>query len=276
MKYGVCNWTYGEEPIEKTLDRLSKYGYDGVELIGEPADYDVVSLRGALAEGGLEVLNIGAKCNWPTEERDLANPDPDVRERAVQYYRSCLDLAYAVGSPLCGLIPSAVGRLGPLTSYTQEWTWAVEAAKRVADYAEERGIIVVIEPINRYEAFLVNTAEQAIRFIRDVESVNLALMLDTFHMNIDEADVADAFRESSCLLRHVHFADSNREGLGCGHIQFGEIVRALQDIEYNGAIVIEATAPGPNPFHPIKDELSRYYLEGFTRDSIRLMKSWFR
>ena len=105
MKFGVSNWIYGGEPIEKTLERLARNGYDGVELIGEPEDYDIPKVKKALQERDLQVLNIGAKCNWPTSERDLANPDPNVRQRAVEYYFRCIDLAREVGSPYCGLIP---------------------------------------------------------------------------------------------------------------------------------------------------------------------------
>ena len=172
--------------------------------------------------------------------------------------------------------PSAVGRLGPITSYAEEWQGAVEATGKIAEYAKKSDVVMTIEPLNRYEAFLINTGKQARRFIKDVGSESIRYMLDTYHMNIDEAYMGDAFHEEPDLLRHIHFADSNREGLGCGHINFAEIVAAIKDIQYQGAIVVEVTAPGPNPFQPIKDEWSKSYLEGFTRDSIRLLRSWFK
>jgi sugar phosphate isomerase/epimerase len=124
-----------------------------------------------------------------------------------------------------------------------------------------------VEPINRYESFLVNTCEQGLRFVREVGSEVVGLHLDTFHMNIEEADPAAAIRSAGDRLWLYHAADSNRQGIGRGHTDFQAQMAALSAIGYAGPIILECTAPGPNPFTPIKDEGSLAWLETYLEES---------
>ncbi|HAL62404.1 MAG TPA: sugar phosphate isomerase/epimerase [Chloroflexi bacterium] len=266
MKYSISNWIYGDEPLRKTFERLKRYGYDGVELMGEPRLYRVAEIRGLCREFGLQVLSIAGMYPWPTEERDLANPDPEVRERAVKYLRECVDFALDVGAPLIIVVPSAVAKTSPVGRFEseeewvaaaeREWNYALESVSTAAAYAEQEGVLLAVEPINRYETFLINNVDQGLRFVSEVGSRAVKLHLDTFHMNIEERDPAEAIHKAGELLVNVHIADSNRQAVGYGHTDFEAIMRALKDIDYQGALALEPLPPVPDPY--IAARLMRY------------------
>jgi len=126
---------------------------------------------------------------------------------------------------------------------------------------------MAMEVLNRYEAHLLNTAVEAVEFVGDVGSGSLGILLDAYHMNIEEADPAEAIRCAGDRLWLYHAADSNRQGIGRGHTDFQAQMAALSDAGYVGPIILECTAPGPNPFTPIKDESSLDWLETYLRES---------
>jgi len=258
MKYSVSNWIYGNEPLELTLARLARFGYDGVELEGEPGKYNVDEVNNLLRKYNLKVFSIAGIYPWPTDERDLANPDPEVRRKAIEYLKKTIDFAADLASPLVIVVPSAVGKASPvgrsdteeawLANIERDWNYAVESVKEVSDYAEKARVYLAIEPINRYETYLVNTAEQAIKFVSEVDSEFVKIHLDCFHMNIEEKDIAESIRKTGPLLINLHVADSNRQAVGNGHIDFKAVMKALLDINYQGAIAMEPLPPVSNPF----------------------------
>ena len=129
LKYSISNWIYGDEPLQTTFERLRKYGYDGVELMGEPKVYASNEVNALCQEFGLQVLSIAGMYPWPTDSRDLSNADPVVRERAVQYLRDCVDFAVAISAPLIIVVPASVGKVSPLPQFETEEAW-VEAAEK--------------------------------------------------------------------------------------------------------------------------------------------------
>ena len=263
MKYSMSNWIYDNEPLRITFQRLQKYGYDGVELVGEPQRYDVQEVKGLCQEFGLSVLSVLGWSIWPLE-RDLAHPDPQMRQKALEYASECVDLAVAVGAPLVVAIPASAGRTSPIgqpdsekawkEAVAQEWDYAVESVKAAAAYAEERGVLIAIEPINRYESFLVNNVDQGLRFVQEVNSEVVKLHLDAFHMNIEDNDPAEAARKAGDLLVNMHISDSNRGAVGHGHTDFKAIVRALKEIDYQGILTMEPVPPIPDAFMAISME----------------------
>ena len=266
MKYSISNWIYGDEPLQNTFQRLRKYNYSGIELEGEPQKHAIREVQRLCQEFDLEVLSIAGMYPWLKKERDLSNPDPEVRERAVKYLQECVDLAVGVGAPLIIVVPSAVAKTSPVGQFDteeawveaaeREWAYAVESVKTAALYAEEKGIALAIEPINRYETFLINNVDQALRFVSEVDSDAVKIHLDTFHMNIEEPDPSEAIRKAGNLLINVHIADSNREAVGHGHTDFKGIMRALKDIGYQRALALEPLPPVPDPY--IAARLKRY------------------
>jgi D-psicose/D-tagatose/L-ribulose 3-epimerase len=178
MKYSISNWIYGEESLRTTFERLKRYRYDGIELKGEPQEYHAEEVNQLCGEFDLEVLSIAGIYPWPTEVRDLANPNPQMRKLAVSYLTECVDFASAVGAPLIIVVPSAVAKTSPVGDFKgeeewvaaadREWNYAVESVKSAATYAAQKGILLAVEPINRYETFLVNNVDQGLRFVSEV------------------------------------------------------------------------------------------------------------
>ncbi|MGA9347484.1 MAG: sugar phosphate isomerase/epimerase family protein [Anaerolineae bacterium] len=263
MKYSISNWIYGNEPLPITFQRLQKYGYDGVELVGEPQRYDIQEVKGLCQKFGLSILSVLGWSIWPLE-RDLAHPDPQMRDKALKYAAECVDLAVAVGAPLVVVIPASAGRTGPVgqpgggkawkEAVAREWDYAVESVKAAAAYAEERGVLIAIEPINRYESFLVNNVDQGLRFVQEVNSEVVKLHLDAFHMNIEDHDPAEAVRKAGDLLINMHISDSNRGAVGYGHTDFKAIIRVLKESDYQGILTMEPVPPAPDAFMAISME----------------------
>jgi D-psicose/D-tagatose/L-ribulose 3-epimerase len=240
----ATQWIFGREPLAETAERLRGAGYDGIELSGEPDSLDLAEVRSVLDAYGLTVTSI---CGLYTPERDIGHPDARVRAGGVDYVKRCVELAHEVGAAVVIVVPTAVGRVAPEASREQELELA---AASLAEAAAGLGgsVELVIEALNRFETYLVNTLEQAAELRALAGSAGVQLMADLFHMNIEEADVAGALREHSAVLAHVHLADSNRRPPGQGHTDFGAVLAALDRSGYDGALTMEFLPATANPY----------------------------
>lgn len=265
MQYGVCTWILGNEPMEEAAARLAWLGYYGVELLGDLARYNAQEVNAVLSERRLAVLSL------TPENVDLAHPDDGVRQEALDYYYRLLDFAKAVGNPIV-CCHGAVGRVRAVTSYDEEWDLYVEGVRRIAQRAQEGGLRIAMEVLNRYEAHLLNTAQEAVRFTKEVGLENVGILLDAYHMNIEEADLRSAILAAKDHLFLFHAADSNRQAIGRGHIDFLGIMRTLNDVGYDGSIIVECTASGPDPFTPVKVLGWREEVWGHVEESIKLLR----
>ena len=265
----ACEWIFAGQEVPALLRRLSAAGCNGIEVSGEPARPDRAELAAALEEAGMRATGITAICPAPTDERDLSHPDPSARRRAVEYYCGCVDLAHELGASTVGLIPAAIGRVDG--SVSESWPLAVEAAREVADYAGEHGVVLGVEAVNRYETFLVNTADQALHFAQEIG--NSGVVLDAFHMQLEEEDSVAAVVRAAPRLRALHLADSNRLGLGHGQLDAAPLVAAARDAGFSGPFVFEFTAPGPNPFNPDKGEAAMRELDAYARESVAAVEA---
>lgn len=268
----ACEWIFASAELPPVLARLAAAGCGGIELAGEPGRRDRAGLRAALETSGVQAVGITAICMWPTADRDLAHPDPAHRRHAVEYYRGCVDLARETGAPAIGLIPAAVGRVDAITDVARERKLAVAAAREVAEYAAEHGVAVGVEALNRYETFLVRTAADALAFADDVGTPNMGVVLDAFHMQLEERDPVAAVAAAAPRLLALHLADSNRRGLGEGHMDAAALVSAAHDAGYRGPLVFEFTAPGPNPFKADKGPAAMAVLDEELRRSAGIVR----
>jgi D-psicose/D-tagatose/L-ribulose 3-epimerase len=259
-KLGVCTWMFGELPLSEIARRLGQLGFDGVELMGSLDLYRPEEAARILTDHGLAVLSL------TPENVDLAHPGPVTRAEAVDYYLRLLDFAAALGQPIVSC-HGFVGRFRPIETQAREWDLFVSAVRQVAARAKALNLRVVMEVLNRYESHLVNTASQALRFVDEVGSDHVGILLDAYHMNIEEASPAGALREAGDRLWLYHAADSNRQGLGRGHTDFSLQLEALEEIGYDGPIILECPAPGPDPYTAIKDGESLPWLETYLSES---------
>jgi sugar phosphate isomerase/epimerase len=243
FKYAYNAFSFHGEDIGRSIERVARLGYDAIELVGEPEQYDAARVRKLAADAGIVVSSISSMY---TADRDLCNPDPDGRRRAVDYVRAVADLAAATGAATIIVAPSSVMKTAPLAPPDDEWTWAIESIRAGGEYAASVGVDVALEPWNRYETYFLNRLEQAIALWAAVGLENGGVA-DTFHMNIEEASIPDALRAAEGLLVHVHLADSNRAVAGRGHTDFHPILRALGEIDYDGYLSFEVMAPSGDP-----------------------------
>ena len=259
-KLGSCTWMFGELPLSEIARRLGKLGFDGVELMGSPDLYPPGEAAQILADHGLAVFSL------TPENVDLAHPDPAIRAEAVDYYLRLLDFGAALGGPLV-CCHGDVGRIRAITSQEEEWAFFVEAVREVAERARTLDLRIVIEVLNRYESHLVCNASEALAFVSDVGADNVGILLDAYHMNIEEPDPAGALRQAADRLWLYHAADSNRQAIGRGHTDFDAQLAALKEINFSGPTILECTPPGPDPFKSIKDENSLGWLETYLAES---------
>ncbi len=238
MKQSMHNWMR-PEPLETTLERLHRFGYDGIELLGEPARYNPEEIRPLLDRYELEC--------WGTvtmmfEGRDLLHPDKYVRLGTIAYMKDCIRLAKALGGKMFCIVPSTVGKVKPLATPAEEWQWAVEGLKEVTAFAADQGIRPGIEPLNRFETYFINRHDQALRLVEEVGN-GCGVVLDAFHINIEEVDPMAAIRNVGSKLVDFHVADNNRRPAGQGRYDWPEVVRTLQSIAYQGHLTAEFVLP---------------------------------
>ena len=279
MQYSISNWIYATEDLEKSLQRLVKYKYEAVELEGEPdkEKYEPKKVKKMLKKYGLEVSSIAGMYLWKEEiKRDLASSDKKIREQTIVYLFKCIDYAYLVGAKLVIVVPTAVSKLAPSISKKEDWKNSVKAVQEVAKYAEKKDILLAIEPINRYETYLVNSVQDALYYAREVNSTHVKIMADTFHMNIEERDIPEAIRIAGSNLINVHIADSNRCSVGRGHINFKALIKALKEINYQYALTLEPLPPVSDPYLALEGGVSENIFDQYAAESIMGLKYFER
>ena len=167
MRFSICSWTFGNTPIEQVFALVSAAGYACIDLTATVDDFDCDRVARLARDFSLEISGLTCDSGWPAEEHDLANKNVLNRQKAVAYFKRQIETVRTVGGDYLIVVPSAVGKSAPMGKDTAEdWKWGVESVRSLTEAAEENGVTLVIEPLNRYESCIVNTAEDALRFDR--------------------------------------------------------------------------------------------------------------
>ena len=225
--------------FEANVAKIAAWGYNGVELaIRDPRLVDADALLKVVDQHGLEVPAIGTGQAWGEEGLSFTDPDPGVRAAAIQRVYDHMPFAARTGAVI--IIGLLRGIAKPGVEHEQAYAWLVEALQRCSAAAAPHGVRLVLEPINRYETTLINNVDQGLALIEAVGADNFGLLLDTFHMNIEEPKIEDSIRAAGDRIFHFHVADSNRWYPGAGHIDFGAVIATLHDIGYAGYVSVEA------------------------------------
>ena len=219
--------------LETNLRSIASIGYDGVELaIRDPKLVNYDELERLTRTHGLSVPAIGTGQAWGEEGLSFTDPDPQVRQLAIERIKSHLPGAVRLGAII--IIGLVRGIVKPGVEPAQAMDWLVAALRECSAAARPHGVRLALEPINRYETTLINSASQGLELIEQVGAENFGLLLDTFHMNIEEADIQKSIRACGAHLFHFHVADSNRWYPGAGHLDFKSILKTLFAIGYSG------------------------------------------
>jgi sugar phosphate isomerase/epimerase len=267
--YSYSTLVYAGEDIELSIQRLAKYGYDGVEFVGALESVDKVKIKELLKNNDIQASSICAIYN---SERDLVSSNESIRSNAVSYIKQCVDFASYIGARGISVTPTANMKIRPETDIKQEWAWAVEGIREAGKYAGEHGIRLAVEPWNRYETYLINRLEQSLAMVNEIDLPSVGCMGDTYHMNIEEEDIANAYRLAGSKLFYVHIADSNRAAPGRGHIDFLPIAQALKDISYEGYLSMELLPAAADPFSGSRCE---EFFDQYSEESINFLKKLF-
>lgn len=244
MRFGVNTWVWTSplttEELEKLAPHVASLGFDWIEAPLEGLG-DLNYRQGAAI---IRDLGLGVSCCLAMgPDRDLIHPDLAIRDSGMAYVRGAIDATAALGGTnLVGPLYSSVGR-----------TWQQAADERARDldildenlgklaaYAGDKGVMLCLEPLNRFETSFINLASQAIEVVDRVNHPNCQILLDTFHMNIEEKSLGDAIRLVGLRLKHLHACENDRGAPGSGNVDWPGIKQGLADIGYDGPVVIES------------------------------------
>lgn len=241
---GVNAWVWSSPVNTAEFGRLApmvaRMGFDLIEFgIESTADLDYARAAQIAKDNGLAV----SVCAAMGPDRDLIHPDEAIRASGMAYVRHCIDAAKTVGAPhVIGPIYSAVGRTWQQTDdeRKQDLDLLVRQLGELARYAGDRGVWLGVEPLNRFETSFINLASQAIEVVDRVDHPACGILLDTFHMNIEERSIGDAIRAAGKRMRHLHACENDRGAPGSGHVPWDEVAQACRDIGFHGPFVIES------------------------------------
>ncbi len=246
--------------FEDNLRRIAGWGYDGVELaVRDPALVDAETLAELTGRYGLRVPAIGTGQAWGEEGLSFTSQDAIVREQAIQRIQSHIPLAKRLGALIIiglirGITPAGQAR-------EQSMQYLIEALQQCADAAAPHSIRFALEPLNRYETDLIHTTQDGLQLIEQVGRPNFGLLLDTFHMNIEEPDMLESIQSCGEHIFHFHVADSNRWHPGAGHLDFASLLETLRYTGYDGFVSGEFL---PKPDALTAAENSITYLRNIT------------
>jgi D-psicose/D-tagatose/L-ribulose 3-epimerase len=241
MKFGVNTfiWTASFNRSHfALLPGIKKAGYDGVELpLINLAEVDAGAIRKALAENQLDCTF----CSVIPSGLSAISDDAEVRGKTREHLKSCIQVAAEAGAKLiAGPIYSPVGYLPGRRRNSDEWNRAVECYQSLADALARHDVTLAIEPLNRFETYFLNTAEDAAALCEAVGNPRVGVLFDTFHANIEEKDVPSAFRSLGRHLKHVHTCENDRGTPGTGHVDWTGVFSALREMKYDGWLTIES------------------------------------
>jgi sugar phosphate isomerase/epimerase len=251
LKFSWSNWGFGLEPIEKSLERLSKYNIEFIELhgnlYGEDLGYNVKELKKKLIDYGIKASGV---CGMVMKESEISSASPFVRQRCIDYFKRNLEMCKEVNGEYLLFSPGAVGRPQKYDDF--EFERAVETLSILANIFLDAGVKGAIEPVRADEVSICHTFSDALKLIKAVENKGVYYIGgDVYHMLHGESHIGETIIEYGDYLINLHMADTNRMALGTGMLNLDIIVMALYMINYNNKNVFlsaEPLGPGADPF----------------------------
>jgi len=242
-------------PLSEAFAIACQYGCDGIEVhLRDPHDVDWKEMVELSRRYSLPVTTLGTGMAAGMDGLTFADPKAEVRFQAVERVKEHIKLAARLGSAVTiGVLNGNLGNHAGQAAKRREFHFA--CLKKCCRAAADAGVSLLLEPLNRYECDWFNTTADALSVIEQLGAANLKYLADTYHMNIEEVDMAASIRRAGNCLGYVHLVDSNRWGPGLGHLPFGEVLKALIDVGYDGYLSLECL-PKPDADRAIKNSLS--------------------
>lgn len=241
MKFGVNTFIWTANFDRSTLPLLPAIrsaGFDGVEVpLFNPAQFAASDIRRGLADNGLECTI----CSILTGGMNIISDDAAVRQKTLAHMRDCAKAAADVGAGIiAGPLYSPVGLFTGRRRTADEWKRAVDCYQSLGPTLAAHRVTIALEPLNRFETYFLNTAADAVALCDAIDHPNVGILFDTFHANIEEKDIAAAYRTVARHLKHVHTCENDRGIPGTGHVDWPGVFQALRDIRYGGWLTIES------------------------------------
>jgi D-psicose/D-tagatose/L-ribulose 3-epimerase len=241
MKYGVNTfiWTasFTKENLP-LLPEIKRHGFDGIEVsMFRPAEFALDDIKRGMQQNGLECTI----CSVIPGGLSVISDDAQVRQKTRTHLEDCIKMAAEVGAKIiAGPLYSPVGYLPGRRRTEAEWKRAVECYQSLEPVLARHGVTIAIEPLNRFETYFLNTAADAVALCDQINLPNVGILFDTFHANIEEKNIGQAYRTVGRHLKHVHTCENDRGIPGSGHVEWQEVFQALRDIRYDGWLTIES------------------------------------
>lgn len=240
MKFGVNTliWSIAFDPALVPFEKLKRAQVDGIEVpCFDPESFDPAPLEQSLSDWELAAT----MCSICPADKSPISDDKSARKGAREHWKRVFEKAAEAGVELlAGPSYSPVGLLPGRRRTEDEWKQAVDFHLVLGDFADEAEIDFAIEPINRFETYFLNTADDAVRLCEEVDHPRIGILLDTFHSNIEDKSLAAAYRRCGRHLKHVHTCENDRGVPGSGHIPWQEVLQAIRDTGYDGWLTIES------------------------------------
>lgn len=247
IQFGVSTWLWTSpfttDKARSLFKNIRDLGFSLVEIpLENTDDIDTATVKSLLKEFDLTV----AICGAFSTERDIASDDTVLQQNGLQYIQDSIRIASELEATIfAGPMYAAVGKARMVSNEQRkkEWDRSAQNLLKVAKVAADAGVTLAIEPLNRFESDMINTAVDAVRMIKDVNHPALKIGLDGFHMSIEEKNMEDAFITAGDLLAHVQVAENYRGTPGTGQTNWESWKKGLQSIGYKGAVSIESFTP---------------------------------
>ena len=246
MGIGVNSWVWTSPFTDESaglIERAAGMGFDAFEIaVEDPAHFQGAKVGAALKKTGLRPIICGAF----GPSRDLTHDDARFRKESLDYIAAVLKLCDKWGVKVfAGPMYSAVGkrRQVPADQKKREWDRAVAGLREAGKMAADHGVTLAIEPLNRFETDLINTSEQVVKLVDEINQPGVKVHLDTFHMTIEEDSILEAIRLAGPRLAHFHACENNRGTPGNGLVAWGQVAAGLKEVGYRGDLVIESFTP---------------------------------
>lgn len=280
ISYGVSTWLWASPFSTATahefFPKIAQMGFDIVEIaVEDPALINTAEVKEALQKHKLKANVCGAF--GPT--RDLTSDNKSIQENCISYIESCLDICVELDCNFFGgPMYSAVGKARMVSPEQRkiEWQRAVNNLKKVCGMASSRGLQIALEPLNRFESDLINTVADVTRLIKDIDHPAAKIMIDGFHMNIDERNIEAAIITAGTNLIHVQVSENYRGTPGTGQTRWDDYKSGLEKINYKGTVTIESFTPENKElagavcfWHPMAESQDSFAIEG-----LRFLKQW--
>jgi len=241
MKFGVNTFIWSGSFDKSNIPLLADikaHGFDGAELpLFDPAAFQAAELRRGLEQNGLECTI----CSVLTGGTNIISGDAAVRAKTRTHMENIIKAGAEVGAKtIAGPLYSPVGYLPGRRRTADEWKWAVDCYQSLGPVLSEYNVTIAIEPLNRFETYFLNTAADAVKLCDEINHPNVGVLFDTFHANIEEKDIGQAYRSIGKHLKHVHTCENDRGIPGSGHVEWPGVFAALRDMKYDGWLTIES------------------------------------